>query len=162
MSFKTPIYRFANNKKIIGMKKWQKLGCGCLSVLLIGVILFVGLIVGAFYERADFETSSERRRGVFDNATKIEKLSGLRLPEFDVIEHKMGIPHVTGDLIDTLVVKYKTANLDSLSKQLMDKKDWHNMSDSLHFQFANPKERYSIDLILSEESNKGEIIFAQW
>ena len=146
----------------IGMKKWQKLGCGCLSVLLIGVILLVGLIVGAFYERANFETSSERRRGAFDDAAKIEKLSGLRLPEFDIIEHKIGTPHVTGDLIDTLVVIYRIASLDSLSEQLMKNKDWHKISDGQHFQYANPVERYCIDLILSEDSNKGEIIFGRW
>ena len=144
------------------MKKWQKLGCGCLSALLIGVLLFVGLIVGTFYERANFEIGPERRRAIFDNATKIEKLSGLRLPEFDVIKHKMGTPHVTGDLIDTLIVKYRISSFDSLFEQLMKNKDWQKISVDQHFQYANPEERYLIDLIFFEDSNKGEIIFAQW
>ena len=144
-------------------EKWVNRSCGCLTAMFIAVLALVVLIIGAFYLRGEFEASSEKRRSAFENAEKIEELTGFHLPEFEIVEHKMGEPHVTGDIIDTLVVKYKVNKLDGLSAQLVENKNWHSLSDdSLSFQYDNQERRFFINLVFYENTNEGEIIMARW
>jgi hypothetical protein len=85
------------------MKKMVKGCCGCLGALLGGVlILFLGIYVYSEWIYEEWPTS------------RIERITGIKVPEFKIIKVDEGERHFTGDYIDTLFIEFETVPSDEL------------------------------------------------
>ena len=89
------------------MNKGTK-GClVCLGALFCSVlILFVGSYV--YFEWIWEEWSVER----------IERITGLKVPKFDIIERHEGERHFTGDYLDTIRIEFEYIPSDELFKKI--------------------------------------------
>ena len=89
------------------MKEILKFGCGCLGILFLG-LLFLILASYAYYEWIWEEWPTER----------IERITGVKVPEFDIIERHEGERHFTGDYLDTLIIEFESIPSDELFEEI--------------------------------------------
>lgn len=70
---------------------------------LVGVGASLTLLYGALcivhYLSIDHNSELNKRKEIFDTSAKIEKLSGIQLPEFDVVDYK------SSDLLSLVTIK---------------------------------------------------------
>lgn len=146
------------------MNKILKYGCGCLfTILAIGIVL-LGLV---FYiwinaEETGYSDCPKSDEDFFNTPQKIEKLSGIKLPEFDIIKYAAGPEDFFGDNSDSLYVSFRSANIDSLRRELSMIKGLQVWSDSCKFEYFSNVKDYGISVILNKETNNGIIIYFTW
>lgn len=89
------------------MNKGTK-GClGCLGIVFGSLlVLFLGLYV--YYEWIWEEWPVER----------IERITGVKVPEFRIIERHEGKRHFTGDYLDTLIIEFESIPSDELFEEI--------------------------------------------
>ena len=85
------------------MKKTAKSCLGCLGIF-IGILLVVISWLYIYYEWIWEEWPTER----------IERITGVKVPEFAIIERHEGERHFTGDYLDTLIIEFKSMPSDEL------------------------------------------------
>ena len=79
------------------MNKGTKSRLGCLGIVFGSLlVLFLGLYV--YYEWIWEEWPVER----------IERITGVKVPEFRIIERHEGKRHFTGDYLDTLIIEFES------------------------------------------------------
>ncbi|MBQ6050390.1 MAG: hypothetical protein IJL35_07335 [Bacteroidaceae bacterium] len=89
------------------MKKVIK-GCfGCIGVLIVGLLILVGGFY-VYYEWIYEEWSTER----------IERITGIRLPEFDIIESDQGERGFNGDYEDKFTIEFETVPSNELFDEI--------------------------------------------
>ena len=83
-------------------------GCmGCFGIFIASiVILFVGTYV--YYKWIWEEWPVER----------IERITGVKVPEFRIIERHEGKRHFTGDYLDTLIIEFESIPSDELFEEI--------------------------------------------
>ena len=83
-------------------------GCaGCLGILIASILaLFVGSYI--YYEWIWEEWPIER----------IERITGVRVPKFAIIERHEGERHFTGDYLDTLIIEFESIPSDELFEEI--------------------------------------------
>ena len=80
---------------------------GCLGIVFGSLlILFLGLYV--YYEWIWEEWPVER----------IERITGVKVPEFRIIERHEGKRHFTGDYLDTLIIEFESIPSDELFEEI--------------------------------------------
>ena len=149
------------------MKKIVK-GCfGCLGALLGGVlILFLGIYVYSEWIYEEWPTS------------RIERITGIKVPEFKIIKVDEGERHFTGDYMDTLFIEFETVPSDELFDNIdqmieTTKTKWEKHDDSYTFSTfwgngypAPDGESEAADGIFSititKGEKKGEILSGAW
>ena len=83
-------------------------GCaGCLGILIPSIL---ALLVGSYiyYEWIWEEWSIER----------IERITGVKVPIFAIIERHEGERHFTGDYLDTLIIEFESIPSDELFEEI--------------------------------------------
>ena len=83
-------------------------GCmGCFGIFIACiVILFVGTYI--YYKWIWEEWPVER----------IERITGVKVPKFDIIERHKGERHFTGDYLDTLIIEFESIPSDELFEEI--------------------------------------------
>ena len=80
---------------------------GCLGIVFGSLlVLFLGLYV--YYEWIWEEWPVER----------IERITGVKVPEFRIIERHEGKRHFTGDYLDTLIIEFESIPSDELFEEI--------------------------------------------
>ncbi len=109
------------------MKKVIK-GClGCFGVFICGILI----LIGGLYIYAEWiyeEWPTER----------IERITGVRVPDFKVIKTFEGERHFTGDFMDTLIIEFETVPPEELfieidRKIATSKTKWKKTGDRYSF-----------------------------
>ena len=153
------------DKKTI--KKAAK-GClGCFGIF-IGILLVVILGLYAYYKWFWEEWPVER----------IERITGVKVPEFDIIERHESERHFTGDYLDTLIIEFKSMPSDELFDdidKLIDAGNAKWVKEGNKYTFSTiwgngypaPKgereeEDGIFDITLTKGEKKGEIICGAW
>ena len=119
-------------------KKWGLMNKGWrITLLLISPLFLVGyLLIGAFifFEYAEYE----RKHGFLDK-DRIERITEVRLPDFELVECKMGDMNFRGEYSDELTIEFEDsltndfyATLDSL----VEKKVWSKSKDTGRYSFS--------------------------
>lgn len=90
------------------MRKIFKMGCGCLSAFF-GCILLLSMCRYVYCEWIWEEWPAER----------IERITGVEVPEFIIVERHEREKHFTGDYMDTFVIEFDTMP----SEEMFDKID---------------------------------------
>ena len=89
------------------MKKVIK-GCfGCIGVMIVGLLILIGGLY-VYYEWIYEEWSTKR----------IERITGIRLPEFDIIESDQGERGFNGDYEDTFTIEFETVPSNELFDEI--------------------------------------------
>ena len=89
------------------MNKGTKSCLGCLEIVFGSLlVLFLGLYV--YYEWIWEEWPVER----------IERITGVKVPEFRIIERHEGKRHFTGDYLDTLIIEFESIPSDELFEEI--------------------------------------------
>ena len=89
------------------MNKGTKSCLGCLGIVFGSLlVLFLGLYV--YYEWIWEEWPVER----------IERITGVKVPEFRIIERHEGKRHFTGDYLDTLIIEFESIPSDELFEEI--------------------------------------------
>ena len=89
------------------MNKGIKSCIGCLGIVFGSLlILFLGAYV--YYEWIWEECPPER----------IERISGVKVPKFDIIERHEGERHFTGDYLETLIIEFESIPSDELFEEI--------------------------------------------
>ena len=112
------------------MKKMSKFGCGCLGILFLG-LLFLILASYAYYEWIWKEWPVER----------IERVTGVSVPSYKIIETNKGNRAFTGDYEDSFEIEFK----DMPSDELFDEID--RMIASGNTGWRREGNRYSFSVI---------------
>ena len=112
------------------MKKKLKFGCGCLGILFLG-FLFLILASYAYYEWIWEEWPTER----------IERVTGVKVPSYKIIETHKGNRAFTGDYEDSYEIEFK----DMPSDELYDEID--KMIASGNTGWRREGNRYSFSII---------------
>lgn len=92
------------------MRKGCKLGCACMGAFL-GCMLLLAVGLYVYAEWIWEEWSSER----------IERITGVKVPEFAIVERHDSERHFTGDYLDTLTIEFEYIPSDALFDEI-DKK----------------------------------------
>lgn len=119
-------------------KKWGLMNKGWrITLLLISPLFLVGyLLIGAFsfFEYAEYE----RKHGFLDK-DRIERITEVRLPDFELVECEMGDMNFRGEYSDELIIEFEDsltndfyATLDSL----VEKKVWSKSKDTDRYSFS--------------------------
>jgi hypothetical protein len=149
------------------MNKTLKGCAGCLGILIACILaLFVGLYV--YYEWIWEEWPTER----------IERITGVKVPEFDVIERHESIRHIPGDYLDILTIEFESLPSDDLFDEIdkiiaSSNTSWRKEGNKYHFSvmwgngYPTPKgEREEADgifhITLTKGEKKGEIRCGAW
>lgn len=145
-------------RKIFTMKKMLKGCAGCLGILFACILfLFVGSYI--YYEWIWEEWPTER----------IERITGVKVPEFDIIERHEGKRIIPGDYLDTLIIEFKSMPSDELFDEIDEliasgKTAWKKEGNKFHFSvvwgngYPAPKgENAKIDGIFSITLKRGEM-----
>ena len=147
----------------MNMNKYVKWGCGVMAVLIgIAILLFALLMYICFSADVDDGPSYEDRSEVFNSAKKIEKLTNIQLPEFDVLKFKTGPMDFFGDHDDTLVVHFRDVNTDSISRLLDQYNTLQKNPKEKRYEFFSKNNDYGVYIVLNENGNNGEIIYVTW
>lgn len=89
------------------MNKTLKGCAGCLGILIASILaLFVGSYI--YYEWIWEEWPVER----------IERITGVKVPKFAIIERHEGERHFTGDYLDTLIIEFESIPSDELFEEI--------------------------------------------
>lgn len=104
------------------MKKILKGCCGCLAGVLGGLlILFLGIYVYSEWIYEEWPTS------------RIERITGIRVPEFKIVKVNKGERYFTGDYMDTIIIEFETVpsnelfdNIDQMIKTTATKWEKHD------------------------------------
>ena len=130
--------------------------------LLAGICMLLALLFGAlyldYYLSIDHNSELNKRKELFDTSAKIEKLSGIQLPEFDVVDYKSSGFTFFGDYQDTLVVKYLSVSPDSVCRMLEHSKILHITRDSTGYDYIDNDRDYAIKVTYDRNKNLGEIM----
>ena len=89
------------------MKKMSKFGCGCLGILFLG-LSFLILASYAYYEWIWEEWPTER----------IERVTGVRVPSYKIIETHKGNRVFTGDYEDSFEIEFRDMPSDELFDEI--------------------------------------------
>lgn len=82
---------------------WLGVGCATFIALLVSVVIILWFLWGSFDPM-----SPEHRKKMYDSPSKIEKTTGIRLPNFKVVEYKEGILSFNGDYFDSIIIEFET------------------------------------------------------
>ena len=141
------------------MNKKLKYGCGCLSIFIVGAIfLMFALFFICFTAEDDYCEIDQSE--IFNSAEKIEKLTGIQLPEFDVIEYKSGPRDFFGDGSDTLVVNFRSVNTDSIAL-ILNQFDYLQKTESKRYEYFSKEKDYGVFIVL-KGGNEGKIVYSTW
>ena len=89
------------------MNKGTRSCLGCLGIVFgCLLVLFLGLYI--YYEWIWEEWPVER----------IERITGVKVPEFRIIERHEGKRHFTGDYLDTLIIEFESIPSDELFEEI--------------------------------------------
>jgi len=149
------------------MKKTIK-GCfGCLGIMIASIlVLFVGTYI--YIEWIWEEWPTER----------IERITGVNVPKYKIIEYNEGKKSFTGDYEDRYIIEFKTMPTEELFDEI-DKKiesgntGWQKEGKKYHFSvvwgngFPTPKGENEEDdgifgITLTKGEKKGEIRSGAW
>lgn len=140
------------------IKRLLKVGLYCLMGLeTLLALLWVALLI-SFYFSIDHDSELNLRKEAFDTSAKIEKLSGVQLPEFDVINYKSSGYTFFGDFQDTVVVRFRSASPDSICSLLEQSQILHRTSDSTGYNYFNFEKDFAIKVAYDRNKNLGEIM----
>lgn len=98
------------------------------------------------------------REEAINRSIKIEKLTGFRLPDFDVINYKSSGYTLFGDFADTIVVRFRSVPSEKVQNQLEESSVFHITNDSTGYDYINNKRDFTIKITLDKKSNTGEIM----
>lgn len=169
------------------MKKTYVIVGICVTVLLVGLVAYVLvkpiLPLVAFADSVAMMEESlkpENRRKAFDSPEKIEGATGIRLPEFDVMEYREGeVIGIEGDFTDTLFIRFRTdipgytfdsfeRKADSLRRiPIIDEfshlENVHIEGDNYRYQNMKVNNRNEeIEIHIRKGERDGEIIYGKW
>ena len=143
------------------MKKIFKWGCGIIIVAIAGTIsLMLVFLLAVFRTNNEKQNYEVDQSEIFNSAEKIEKLTGIQLPEFDVIEYKAGPRDFLGDGTDTLVINFRSVNTDSIA-MILNQYDYLQKTDSKRYDYYSKEKDYAVFFVLKER-NEGEIVYFTW
>lgn len=140
------------------MKKIFKWGCGCLTSFIIMFILLAGWFVVDTYKSYNHDPDIASRKEAIDTSVKVERLTGLKLPEYDVIEYKSSGSTFFGDFADTVVVKFRSASISNVQRLLDKSTIFHITSDSTGYDYINQERDFAIKISVDEKNNTGQIM----
>ena len=121
------------------MDKVLKLGCGCLVVFIFMFLLFAGWLMVDTYKSYNHDPDIVSRKEAIDTSLKVERLTGFKLPEYDVIEYKSSGYTFFGDFADTVVVKFRSTQITKVQRLLDKSTIFHITSDSTGYDYINQK-----------------------
>ena len=140
------------------IKKISKFSCGCIISILFVIILFVGWLLIDIYLSYNHDPDIASREEAINSSIKIEKLTGFRLPDFDVINYKSSGYTLFGDFADTIVVRFRSVPSEKVQNQLEESSVFHITNDSTGYDYINNKRDFAIKITLDKKSNTGEIM----
>lgn len=85
------------------MNKGTKSCLGCLGISF-GILLIISICLYVCYKWIWEEWPVER----------IERITGAKVPKFEIIERHEGERHFTGDYLDTLIIEFESVPSDEL------------------------------------------------
>ena len=89
------------------MNKGTKSCLGCLGISF-GILLIISICLYVYYKWIWEEWPVER----------IERITGVRVPKFEIIERHEGERHFTGDYLDTLIIEFEHIPSDELFEKV--------------------------------------------
>ena len=98
------------------------------------------------------------RKEAIDTALKVEKLTGLKLPEYDVIDYKSSGYTFFGDFSDTIVVRFYSASILEVQNILEKSTEFHITRDSTGFDYINQERDFAIKISVDKKNNTGQIM----
>lgn len=131
---------------------------GCLGCFLIIFLLLAGCFVIYTYNSYNHDPDIVSRKEAIDTSTKVEKLTGFKLPEYDVIDYKSSGYTFFGDFADTVVVKFRTANISNVQNLLDKSTIFHITSDSTGYDYINQERDFAIKISVDKNKNTGQIM----
>lgn len=140
------------------MNKVLKLGCGCIVVFIIMFLLFAGWLMVDTYKSYNHDPDIASRKEAIDTSLKVERLTGFKLPEYDVIEYKSSGYTFFGDFADTVVVKFRSTQVTKVQRLLDKSTIFHITSDSTGYDYINQKRDFAIKITVDGNTNTGQIM----
>lgn len=151
------------------MSSKYKVYCGCLGrILVLLLIFYIGRYV--YFERMRKEWSTER----------IERITGVRIPEYKIIGYDRGKRSFTGDHEDKYEIEFKTMPSEKLFDEI-DKKVasghtcWEKDGDKYYFSIfwgifidcpppigENAEDDITFDITLTKGEKKGKMYIGTW
>ena len=140
------------------MNKVLKLGCGCLGIFFLMFLLFASWLIVDTYKSYNHDPDIASRKEAIDTSVKVEKLTGFKLPEYDVVKYKSSGYTFFGDFADTIVVRFRSATIDDVHHLLEESAVFHITSDSTGYDHINNERDFAIKITLDHKSKTGQIM----
>ena len=140
------------------MNKGLKLGCGCLGFIFVVLLVLAGWFVVDTYRSYNHDPDIASRKEAIDTSVKVERLTGFKLPEYDVIEYKSSGSTFFGDFADTVVVKFRSASINSVQRLLDKSTIFHITRDSTGYDYINQERDFAVKIVIDQNTNTGQIM----
>ena len=140
------------------MNKGFKLGCGCLGFIFIVFLMFAGWLLVDTYRSYNHDPDIASRKEAIDTSGKLERLTGLKLPEYDVIDYKSSGYTFFGDFADTIVVRFHSASIFEVQNMLEKSMVFHVTRDSTGSDHINQERDFAVKIVIDNKNNTGQIM----
>lgn len=110
------------------------------------------------YKSYNHDPDIASRKEAIDTSLKVERLTGFKLPEYDVIEYKSSGYTFFGDFADTVVVKFRSTQVTKVQRLLDKSTIFHITSDSTGYDYINQKRDFAIKITVDGNTNTGQIM----
>lgn len=112
------------------LTKWRLL---LMLVSPLFLIVYLCLFVWGYVTYLDYE-----RKYYFTNEDRIERITGVRLPDMDIVEYNKGMTSITGDYRDWLLVEFEKIPSEKVCQTLdiliaSQKTGWRKRGDVYEF-----------------------------